>query len=220
MIVNQDYYKNNIDFWETAWSRVKNLHKKPTETDYLETLPKQLKDYGLETVLDLACGSGWLAVYLNSFGFKTVGTDISPAAIKLAHRWVEEENLKDIEFYVQDMVEPDFPENKFDAVVISSCLEHLDKDRADIFFKNLKKIVKSEGYIFGCFDEVCVGTKGEYETLEDGMRIYKDDLRKGMILRNYSDEEIKALLKENNWELISMETSESGARLVWAKNLK
>lgn len=215
-----DYYQENKDFWETAWARVKNLHKKPTETEYLDSLPQGLKEHGVKTVLDLACGSGWLAVYLNSFGFETTGTDISESAIKLAHRWVAEESLTNIDFKVQDMIYPDFPEDHFDAVVISSCLEHLDKERAAEFFSNIKKVVKADGILFACFDRVCVGTKGEFETRDDGSRVYTDDLRKGMLLRNYSDDELKEMMQANKWQILSFETTAKEARLVWAKNEK
>ncbi len=215
-----DYYIENRDFWETAWTRVKNLYKKPTETEYLEELPKGLKEYGVKTVLDIACGSGWLAVYLNSFGFKSTGIDISEAAIKLAHRWIEEENLKDIEFFMQDMMDMDFPDDHFDAIVISSSLEHLNKERAAEFFIKAKRVVKPDGILFGCFDHVCVGDKGEFTTLDDGTRVYTDTVRKGMLLRNYSTEELQDMMKETNWEIFSINETPKEARLVWAKNKK
>ncbi|MEP7264168.1 MAG: class I SAM-dependent methyltransferase [Bacteroidota bacterium] len=50
-------------------------------------------------VMDLCCGKGRHAVYLNSIGFKVTGLDLSPRNIRYCKQF-ENENL---EFYVHDM---------------------------------------------------------------------------------------------------------------------
>ena len=84
-------YKHNIKFWEDAWQRVKNPYRKLADLDYIPDIPRVFKQHGVTTVLDIACGSGWLAFYLASFGFKPTGIDISPSAIALAERWISED---------------------------------------------------------------------------------------------------------------------------------
>lgn len=54
------------------------------------------------TFLDLACGKGRHAVYLNKKGFSTIGIDLSPESIAFASRF-ENDSLQ---FYVQDMRKP------------------------------------------------------------------------------------------------------------------
>lgn len=213
------YYEQNLAFWEKAWSRVKNLYKKPNEVDYLEEMPRVLKEHSAQKVLDIACGSGWLSVYLNSHGFNTTGIDVSESAIKLAWQWVEEDKLENIDFKVLDMMQVDsLPEASFDAVMINSTFEHLNYELGLEFFKKLKKVIKPGGLLFGAFDEVCRGEKGEFETLRDGSRVYSDEARAGMLLRNFSDEELEELLKSSNWEIISKRINEQGTRVIWAKN--
>lgn len=215
-----DYYDDNVVFWESAWSRVKNLYKEPNKVDYLQEMPDTLKKHGAKKVLDIACGSGWLSVFLNSFGFEVTGVDISETAIKLAHQWVTEDKLTNIDFQVQDMMALDFPEGYFDAIMVNSTFEHLNYDRGQEFFNLAKRVVKTDGLLFGCFDEVCVGTKGEFQVLEDGSRVYTDDMRQGMLLRNYSNEELQNLLAASDWQIISQRTAENNSRIIWAQNKK
>ncbi len=75
-----------------------------TLMDYLN-LPKGSK------ILDLACGKGRHAQYLNTLGYDVTGVDLSPESIAYAKQF-ENETLH---FHEHDMCEP-FPK-KFDAVV-------------------------------------------------------------------------------------------------------
>lgn len=61
-------------------------------------------------ILDLACGKGRHAKYLNSLGYKVTGVDISPSSIKEANLFANEK----LDFKVHDMREP--VGNQYDAV--------------------------------------------------------------------------------------------------------
>ena len=65
-----------------------------------------------EKILDLACGRGRHAVYLNRLGFDVTGLDLSPRNIGLA-RPFENERLR---FYVHDMRQP-WADGRFDLVL-------------------------------------------------------------------------------------------------------
>jgi SAM-dependent methyltransferase len=65
-----------------------------------------------EKILDLACGRGRHAVYLNRLGFDVTGLDLSPRNIGLA-RTFENERLR---FHVHDMRQP-WPQERFDLVL-------------------------------------------------------------------------------------------------------
>ena len=62
------------------------------------------------TVLDLACGKGRHAIYLNQLGFNVLGVDLSPNSITEASK----NNNIHLNFKVHDMREPF--EEKFDAI--------------------------------------------------------------------------------------------------------
>jgi 2-polyprenyl-3-methyl-5-hydroxy-6-metoxy-1,4-benzoquinol methylase len=216
----EDHYKKNLDFWETAWSRVKNPVIHPPAVDYIADIPAILSEYNVQSILDIACGSGWLSFYLGDKGFDCTGIDISPSAIKLASTVLSEKypNSK-IKFQTADMMEIDkvFSKNSFDAIAVNAVFEHLNYERGAIFLRKLYEVVKHKGIIFAVFDEVAQGDKGTFITLKDGTRQYTDSMREGMMLRNYSDEELKSLLESAGWQIRTWRTNEQGSRIVVAQ---
>jgi SAM-dependent methyltransferase len=214
---NQDIeqiYKDNLNFWDTAWTRVTKIHKDPPKLPYIHEVARKFKKFQLKKVLDLACGSGWLSVFLSKYNFDVTGMDISEAAITLANQWKKEDNIQNIDFVCGDIFEMPFPEKTFDAIVLNSSLEHFRYDQAKIVFEKISKTLVDKGFFFGCFDQVGSG-KGEYFELEDSTHVYTDDMRKGMMLRNFTDEELKGLL--SSFDILSFDKNTYGSRLVWAR---
>lgn len=208
-----EIYQENLQFWDKAWKRVSKPHKELPKLPYIHELTRKLKKYQVKKVLDLGCGSGWLSIFISKYGFDVTGIDASESAIDLGKMWAAEENLN-VNFMLCDLLNIPFEENSFDAIVCNSVLEHFRFDQAKIIFKTIHKILSEKGFLFGCFDKVGTG-KGEYFELEDSTHIYTDEIRKGMMLRNYSDEELKTLMKD--FDILSFDKNNYGSRLVWAR---
>lgn len=212
-MIDPSTYEENVKFWERAWSGVKTPYTQMPELPYLESIPRELAKENVKTVLDLGCGSGWLSIYLSRAGFATTGVDLSEAALELASIWAASEQLS-ARFQVADIARLPFEPASFDAVVANSIFEHLTLDLASATLLALKNILVEGGIFFGCFDKVGTGP-GEYFQLEDGTHVYTDRARQGMLLRNFSDEELSDLFA--GWSILSRETVESGSRLIWAR---
>lgn len=102
--------------WYASWFDTPYYHILYKDRDYIEAqvfmdnltnylnIPEQGK------ILDLACGKGRHAVYLNSLGYNVTGVDLSEQSIAHAKQF-ENETLK---FNVHDMSKP-YPDT-FDAV--------------------------------------------------------------------------------------------------------
>lgn len=207
-------YEENLLFWDTAWTRVTKIHKDPPKLPYIHEVARKFKKFQVKKVLDLACGSGWLSVFLSKYNFDVTGIDISPAAITLANRWKEEDKIENVTFMEADIFNLPFPEKSFDAIIFNSSLEHFRADQAKIIFEKLSTILNDKGFLFGCFDKVGSG-KGDYFELEDHTHVYTDEMRKGMMLRNFSDEELKNLL--SGFDILSFDKNTYESRLVWAR---
>jgi len=179
---------------------------------YLEAIPDWLTKRRVHSVLDMGCGSGWLAIYLTRRGFNVTGLDIAEHAIQLARTWADQEDLE-IEFDVGDIADMDYAMGSFDAVVANSIFEHLTWDLAEHALNRLKSILLPKGSFIGCFDKVGSGP-GEYYELGDGSHIYTDKGRRGMLLRNFSDQELKQLF--NGWTITRFEEFGSGTRFICA----
>ncbi|MBI3590771.1 MAG: class I SAM-dependent methyltransferase [Candidatus Melainabacteria bacterium] len=206
-------YEENLKFWDEAWKRVSKPHKELPKLPYIHEITRKLKKYQVKKVLDLGCGSGWLSIFISKYGFDVTGIDIAKPAVELGKTWASEDNAK-VNFLVGDLLNLPFKENSFDAVVCNSVLEHFRFDQAKVLFEKVHKILTEKGFLFACFDQVGSG-KGEYFELSDSTHVYTDQMRQGMMLRNYSDNELKELL--SNFDILSFDKNNYGSRLVWAR---
>ena len=210
--LDPDIYEQNQKFWDRAWNGVKTPYTQMPELPYLAAIPVTLQRWNATKILDLGCGSGWLSVYLAREGFDVTGIDIAQHAIELGRQWAEQEQLP-IKFEAIDITKMPYSEGTFDGVVANSIFEHLTYDLAVTSLEQVRLALKPGGVFCGCFDKVG-GGPGEYFELEDHTHVYTDKGRAGMLLRYFSDDELKQLFE--TWNLDSMETLESGSRLVWA----
>lgn len=209
----EQIYQENLKFWDTAWKRVSKPHKELPKLPYIHELTRKLKKYQAKKILDLACGSGWLSIFISKYGFDVTGIDIAKPAIDLGKQWAKEENIN-VNFLVGDIFNLPFKDGSFDAVVCNSCLEHFRLDQAEVILDKVHKILAPGGFLFGCFDSVGSG-KGEFFELGDNTHVYTDQMRSGMMIRNYNDDELKKLL--SNFDILSFDKNNFGSRLVWAK---
>jgi 2-polyprenyl-3-methyl-5-hydroxy-6-metoxy-1,4-benzoquinol methylase len=80
-------------------------------------------------VLDIGCGSGWLALELARNGCHVDAYDISPKAIALARQMLEENPFKEgfgsVTYHLQDVSELDLGVEKYDAVSGWSAFHHM-----------------------------------------------------------------------------------------------
>lgn len=213
-LINSEVYKDNVCFWERAWGGVKTAYTQMPELPYLPLIPETLEERGAKKVLDLGCGSGWLSVFLARHGFVVTGIDISQHAVNLGRAWAQKEDLT-IDFQAMDIANLVYDDGGFEAIVANSIFEHFPLEASRDIFKLLKSVLKPGGTLIACFDEVGMGA-GEYFKLDDDTHVYTDKARKGMLLRNYSDSELKELYA--NWTIDSITPLESGSRYIVATN--
>ncbi|MES2731274.1 MAG: class I SAM-dependent methyltransferase [Bacteroidota bacterium] len=82
-------------YWHILY---KNRDRKEAQL-FIDLLVEKLEFAPEDQILDLACGRGRHAVYLNHKGFDVTGVDISPENIEYANRYANEH----LRFYVHDM---------------------------------------------------------------------------------------------------------------------
>jgi 2-polyprenyl-3-methyl-5-hydroxy-6-metoxy-1,4-benzoquinol methylase len=80
-------------------------------------------------VLDIGCGSGWLALELARNGCHVDAYDLSPKAIALAKKMLEENPFKEgfgsVSYHLQDVSEVDLGIEQYDAVSGWSAFHHM-----------------------------------------------------------------------------------------------
>ena len=72
-------------------------------------------------ILDAGCGPGFVGIYLNELGHKTIALDIVLNFLKFY-------NIRDLNPILADMCYPPFQPNTFDAIISISALQWIYKD--------------------------------------------------------------------------------------------
>lgn len=101
-----------------------------------EALTKEMK------VLEIATGTGLIAVNIADFVQSIVATDFSPKMIETAMRKNAPDNVS---FSVEDATALSFSDQTFDAVIISNAL-HIMPDPG-LVLKNIKRVLKPNGLL-------------------------------------------------------------------------
>lgn len=127
------YNKIAPDFYQTR--------KKPWPiTDFIKSHLDNAKN-----IIDLGCGSGRLA-QLISDKQNYLGLDNSEALIKIAKN--NYYNRKNVNFQVQDIINPNLPENKFDLALFIAVIHHIPTFELRLqILNNIKKSLAENGLI-------------------------------------------------------------------------
>jgi len=95
-----------------------------------EMLFRSLRDIREKQILDLGCGDGQLVTGLAKLGARVTGVDVAPARIRKATLRAKLDGVQDrTQFLVQNVLESPLPECRFDIVVCSAFLHHVDLKR-------------------------------------------------------------------------------------------
>ena len=85
-----------------------------------------------KNILDVACATGELSIFLAKKGANVVGIDSSQKMIEIAHQRARKQSLTNIEFLVKDAKKLEiFSKKKFDLIIINILFPHL-KIKSDI----------------------------------------------------------------------------------------
>jgi 2-polyprenyl-3-methyl-5-hydroxy-6-metoxy-1,4-benzoquinol methylase len=108
-----------------------------------EMLFKTLNDPAGKDILDIGCGEGELSTQLAKLGARVTAVDISPDLIRVAKKRAQIDDVGDrMEFLVRDILEAPLPKGRFDAIVCSAVLHHVDIRK---FFPVLLSGLKTDG---------------------------------------------------------------------------
>jgi SAM-dependent methyltransferase len=137
-------------------------------------------------ILDLPCGKGRHAVFLNSLGYKVTGGDLSENSIEYAKKF---EN-KNLNFQVHDMRKPF--RNKYNAVFnLFTSFGYFEDDKEDLLIlQNIKNGLTENGFFVFDFlnaDKVNANlVENETKIVEDITFRIKREIKNGFILKHIS----------------------------------
>ena len=134
--------------WFTDWFNTSYYHilyKDRNDADaqlFMKNITSFLALPKTTHILDLPCGKGRHAVFLNSLGYKVTGGDLAKNSIEFAKKF---EN-KNLNFKVHDMRKPF--NNTYDSVFnLFTSFGYFEDDKEDILIlDNIKKGLKKDGF--------------------------------------------------------------------------
>lgn len=144
--MNQHVCNNWFKAWfDSPYYHILYKNRDEEEAEiFIDNLIQLLQPEKNARFLDLACGKGRHAIYLNKKGYPTIGIDLSPQSIAYASEY-ENETLQ---FYVQDMRKP-FRINYFNYVLnLFTSFGYFDMERDDRAVMNtIYKTLKPQGMV-------------------------------------------------------------------------
>ena len=166
------------------------IHPKHLVTNKLwfaKSLQKQ------DVVLDLGCGNGQNAHKASKFVKRVVGVDYDNFPLNIARKTAKTKNVDFKKLNLEDKLP--FTNNTYDKVIFLDVLEHLHK-RSQII-KEIKRVIKKDGLLFISVPNS--ETSWKKLQREVGISSFSDPDHK----IEYSENQIRNLLKNNNLDVIS-----------------
>lgn len=175
-----DFYTKNIKQFIEHTSPLQN-------TTWLKKFCALLSRKG--KVLDIGCAFGRDCRFFVDHGFKTYGSDLSPALIQEAKK-----RIKEATFAVMNMTHLKWPDSFFDGIWCHATLLHLKKAEVPRALHGMRRVLKSKGILY-------LGLKkGKGEKVVPDKR-YQNDKR---FFSYYEKEEIKTLLFQQGFKILEL----------------
>ncbi|QIW14959.1 tellurite resistance methyltransferase TehB [Pasteurellaceae bacterium RH1A] len=95
--------------------------------------------------LDLGCGRGRNALYLNLLGFDVKAVDSNAESIEFLNYMIEKEGLENIETRLYDINQADL-EGQYDLIISTVVMMFLQRDRIPAIIDNMQRNTKLGGY--------------------------------------------------------------------------
>ena len=120
----------------------------PIATQFLPMAAHLVRAGGVEAgdrVLDVACGTGNVAITAGRRGALVTGLDITPAMLAAARENAAVAGLSDVDWCEGDAADLPFPDDAFDATL--SCVGHVFSERPDAAAAELLRVTRPGGRV-------------------------------------------------------------------------
>ena len=157
-------------------------------------------------LLDVGCSHGAFDFELARRGYTVVGVDINKESIGVGDKIRDSLRVKNLTFHHMDILSNDFPDKKFDVIIMFETLEHIKED--DRIIQEFRRILKDDGTVILSVpyaervDEyneavgACKTKDGDYICVGKGGSHYRN---------GYNLERMKTLLEKNGFTMVEWE---------------
>lgn len=147
--MNKDnQYKMQRKYFDKEFSLVKNYYLEPWQNSYINRIKKKMlgRDYKNKTLLDIATGTGYIAIEMARLGLKVIACDLSPEAIKNLEKYKKQFKLKNLKLMVCKAEKLPLKGGSVDFVTANAILEHIPDELEAV--NEWKRVLKKKGKLF------------------------------------------------------------------------
>ena len=138
----KDYKKYNDQLF-SRWAPVYDVFELIL-SDVRNQITKEINPIN-KSVLDVATGTGSLAIDLSKSAEKVIGIDLSSKMLDVAEKKRKNDNLS---FLLMDASNMKFNDEEFDLVTISLGLHDMPLDIRTLVLKEVKRVLKRDGKLY------------------------------------------------------------------------
>lgn len=143
-----DHHKKQLNYFSNEFGKNNQYELSSWQKTYIDRIKKEFlgKNYKEKTLIDIASGSGYVAVEMARIGLSVIATDLTPEAIKNLNKYKKQfslSNLKTIKCYAEKIPLPD---KSVDFIVANAILEHIPDEQKAI--NEWKRILRPHGIMF------------------------------------------------------------------------
>jgi ubiquinone/menaquinone biosynthesis C-methylase UbiE len=197
---NEERQRKERAIWERLAANydrnVMATYEKAYELSIQKTIPYLAAD---QEVLEIACGTGIIALGIAGRVKKVVGADITPEMIAIARQKAEAQGATNVEFRVSDGYSLPFENESFDCVLLFNIL-YLVKE-PETLLKEARRLLKPGGYLISATD-----CEGEAAPLSVQIKLGLQKLLKvfGVIpyMRYYRKKDLHKLFEQSSLSIV------------------
>jgi ubiquinone/menaquinone biosynthesis C-methylase UbiE len=135
-------------YWDKLSPGYDQMIEKQWRIYRISLLDKIFNDVNAEdTVLEVACGTGLVALKVAERASKVSGIDISAPMIDEAEKKMREKDLDNVEFFVEDAYSLHFGNDIFDMVICNNALHNMKYPQKAL--SEIKRVLKPGGRFIG-----------------------------------------------------------------------
>lgn len=140
--------KRQKAFFNKEFSQIKKYHLASWQLSYVQRIKKYLlkQDYKGKTILDIATGTGYIAVEMAKLGANVVACDLSSMSIKNLEKYKKKFGLSNLRLHICPAENIPLPSGSVDYIVANAILEHISNEEEAI--DEWKRLLKKNGRMF------------------------------------------------------------------------
>lgn len=144
LTLKQSEFYNDVKF--PNYDDIENfgtLLDKSYNSIFVNKLDKEIR-YN-SRVLEAGCGTGQLSIALSRFNRKIHSIDLSKGSLTEGKKFIDNNDIKNVQFYRMNIFNLFFPKNYFDIIISNGVLHHTHN--AELAFNKLSEKLKPGGII-------------------------------------------------------------------------